>query len=80
MNIRKKIRKEIKRQKQMEGEKCQDKILLKILSIVSTQQQWDTFVDVKLISYGSFSYQYYRFYYPKKELLELMRWAKQQDK
>ncbi|QUH21756.1 hypothetical protein [Alkaliphilus sp. B6464] len=73
MNVKERIKKEIEIQKNIEGEKCQDKILLEFLNAVTMQSQWDSFVNVKFHPYGKLSYECHRFYYPTKELLKLMK-------
>lgn len=72
MNIRDKIKREIEKQKSIEGEKCQYEILLKFLSVINTDNQWRDFVNCEFYSYGILSYQSHRFYYPKKELIDLI--------
>lgn len=72
MNIKERIQKEIEIQKNIEGEKCQDDILLKLLNSITLQSQWHAFIDVKFHSYGKLSYECHRFYYPKKELMNLL--------
>jgi hypothetical protein len=72
VNKKAKIKKEIEIQKSLEGEKCQDEILLKFLDAITTQSQWDSFINVNLQPYGKLSYECHRFYYPTKELLQLM--------
>ena len=73
MNIRERIKEEIKIQKSIENKQCQDEILLRFLDAIETQSQWDAFINVKFYSYGKLSYQCHRFYYPTKELLKLMK-------
>lgn len=73
MNIKEKIKKEIAIQKNIEGEQCQDEILLTFLNAITTQSQWNAFINVKFHSYGKLSYQSYRFYYPTKELLGFIK-------
>jgi hypothetical protein len=72
MNIKERIKKEIKIQKQFEGDACQDRLLLDFLKVVKLQSQWDAFINVKHHHYGVLSYQTHRFYYPKEELLNLI--------
>lgn len=73
MNIKERIKKEIEIQKNIEGEKCQDKILLKFLEVIKIQSQWDSFINVKHHPYGKLSYETHRFYYPKEELINLLK-------
>lgn len=72
MNIRERIKKKIEKQKSIEGDKCQEEILLKFLDVVKTQSQWDAFIDCKHHRYGKLSYETHRFYYPKAELINLI--------
>ena len=73
MNIRERIKKEIKIQKEIEKDKCQDKILLQVLEILKSQNQWNLLIDVRYYRYGKLSYETHRFYYPKKELLKIIK-------
>ena len=73
MNVKDRIRKEIAVQKSIEGDKCQDELLLKFLDAIKMQSQWNAFVLVKFRPYDKLSYQSHRFYYPSKELIELMK-------
>lgn len=73
MNIKERIKKEIEIQKNIEGEKCQDEILLKFLNVVTKQSQWNAFINVKFYPYGKLSYECHRFYYPNEELLKLLQ-------
>ena len=73
MSIEERIKKEIAIQKSIEGELCDDKLLLEVLSVLRTESQWNTLINTKLHSYGKYSYQSHRFYYPTKELLNLMK-------
>lgn len=73
MNKKERIKKEIKVQKKIEGEKCQESILLKFLEIVKTQSQWDSFINCKHYRYGILSYETHRFYYPTEELINLIK-------
>lgn len=79
MNIRERIRKEIAKQKSIEGDKCQDKLLLEFLNSITTENQWSAFVYTRFYRYGKFSYESYRFYYPNKELLRIMRYDEQHE-
>lgn len=74
MNVKERIRRELKIQKSIEGDKCQDELLLKFLDAVKTSMQWNTFVLVKFhqCEDDKLSYQSHRFYYPSKELLNLV--------
>ena len=72
-NVRERIKKEIAVQKSIEGEKCQDKLLLDFLEVITTQLQWNVFVNVEFYRYGKYSHQNHRFYYPKEELVKLMQ-------
>ena len=73
MSIRDRITKEIAVQKSIEGEKCQDKLLLDFLNVVKMESQWDAFVNCEFYKYGKYSYESHRFYYPKEELLKLLQ-------
>ena len=73
MSIRDRITKEIAVQKSIEGEKCQDKLLLDFLNVVKMESQWRAFVNCETYRYGQYSYQCHRFYYPKEELLKLLQ-------
>ena len=77
MSIKERIKKEIEIQKSIEGEQCQDEILLKFLNAVKTQAQWNALVNTKFHLYGKMSYESHRFYYPTKELLEFIKLIKQ---
>jgi hypothetical protein len=72
MNIKERIKKEIEIQKKIEGDACQEKLLLGVLQVLKLQSQWDALIDVKHHKYGKFSYETHRFYYPRKELLDLI--------
>lgn len=76
MNLRNRITKEIEIQKSIEGDKCQDELLLKVLNILKTESQWRELVKCEHYRYGTLSYQTHRFYYPKEELLELLKLTK----
>ena len=72
MNIRERIKKEIAIQKSIEGDNCQDKLLLDFLSVIKLDSQWRAFVNCEFYHYGKMSYESHRFYYPSKELLDLV--------
>ena len=77
MNVKERIKKEIKFQKSIEGDKCQDEILLKFLDAIKTARQWEVFIKVEFYKdYNedgeSPSFFYRRFYYPTEELLKLL--------
>lgn len=72
MNIKEQIKKELAIQETIDEEKCQSKILLSFLNIVKTEVQWNAFVNCRFYQYGKLSYECHRFYYPKKELLNLI--------
>lgn len=71
MSTKETIKKEIERQKSIEGEKCQDVFLLELLEITKSQNQWNLLVDVKFHKYGTMSYESHRFYYPSEFTLKL---------
>ncbi|MDF2800833.1 MAG: hypothetical protein K0S61_736 [Anaerocolumna sp.] len=73
MNVKERIKKEIEIQKGIEGDNCQDKILLNFLNIVKTASQWDAFVNCRFHRYGKTSFDSHRFYYPTEELLKLLK-------
>lgn len=73
MNVKERIKKEIEIQKSIEGKKCQEEILLKFLEAVKTSNQWDAFINCEHYRYGKLSYETHRFYYPKKELTDLIK-------
>lgn len=73
MNIKERIKKEIAIQKNIEGENCQEELLLKFLEVVKTQSQWNAFINVKFYRYGKSYYECHRFYYPTQELLNLLK-------
>lgn len=72
MDLKKRIRKEIEMQKTIEGDSCQDEVLLKFLDAIKTQSQWNALIICKFYQYGKFSYENHRFYYPTKELLDFI--------
>lgn len=76
MSIKDRIKKEIAVQKSIEGAKCQAELLLAFLDAVKLDSQWRAFVDCQFYSYGKMSYECHRFYYPKKELLNLIEFIK----
>jgi hypothetical protein len=73
MNRRNRIEQEIAKQKSIEPEKCQDKILLALLRVLKTQEQWLALVDVEHRPYGKLSYETNRFYHPKTELMAFIK-------
>jgi len=75
-NIKERIRKELKIQKEIEGSNCKDDILLKFLEAAKTDRQWESFVKVQLHRYGKLSYESHRFYYPSEELIKFVELIK----
>ncbi|MFT8349256.1 hypothetical protein [Clostridium saccharoperbutylacetonicum] len=73
MNIKERIKKELEIQKSIEGEKCQEEILLKFLEAIKTKMQWELFVNCEFHRYGKNSYESHRFYYPKEELINIVK-------
>lgn len=74
MNKREKLKKELAVQNSIEPNIHND-LLLGFLDIITTGEQWNAFVEVKHYRYGVLSYQTHRFYYPKKELLDVLKLA-----
>lgn len=72
MSIKDRIKKELEIQKQIEGEDCQDEILLEFLDAITIESQWLAFVTIEFYPYGKLSYETHRFYYPKPELIKLI--------
>lgn len=76
MSIKHRIESELKRQYEIEKDKDNYDLLLFFLSKIKYESQWRDFVDCRFYHYGVYSYQSYRFYYPKKELIEILKYLK----
>jgi hypothetical protein len=67
------IKKELEIQKSIEGDLCQEEIILRFLDAIKMSSQWQAFINVKYYHYGKLSYECHRFYYPKEELINLLK-------
>ena len=76
MNMKDKIKLELKKQYEIERNEDNYKLLLFFLEKIKYDSQWRDCVDCKFYHYGVYSYQSYRFYYPKKELIEILKFSK----
>ena len=70
-----KILKELQRQLEIEGNEYHD-LLVNLLNILHSQEEWRMLVNCRFHSYGKLSYESYRFYYPKQILLDILKLAK----
>lgn len=73
MNKREQIEKEIDIQESIEGCSENTKLLRGYLKIITSSRQWDAFIKCDFHQYGVYSYECHRFYYPKPELLKLIK-------
>lgn len=76
MSRKDKIKNEIKIQKEIEGELCQEEILLAFLDVFKTHEEWRMFIDCKWHKYGKMSYESHRFYYPSQKLIDIVNVGK----
>lgn len=71
MTKRQRIEQEIEFQKSIEGEKCNEKVLLWLLNAITEIYQWDVFVQEESYPKDLESLETHRFYYPTEALLNL---------
>ena len=66
-----KIRRELRKQKSIEGNTSEIGLLFSVLNCCKTARDWQAMSVVKFHKYGELSYQAYRFYYPSPLLLKI---------
>ena len=69
---RTKILKDLKIQKEIEGETPDTKLLEQYLSMITTTREWDAMTVARFCRYGKMSYECHRFWYPSDLLKRLI--------